>query len=231
MRLLTALAAAAVLGVGAGLAGYTRVFRPKHVRWGATDEEVARAMPLDGEVPDPNHVSTRAITIKARPGEIWFWIAQMGESPRAGFYSHEWIERVAGMKVENSNVILAQFQHPRPGDALDRAGTMLVKAVDEGNWIVLGPPSDKNLWLDCTWCLALFPVDAETTRLVTRVRARINRWSPEAVLWTVLMDTGAYIMERKMLEGIKQRAEILSETRVAQTHVFEEVLLEAMKSA
>ncbi|HSP54439.1 MAG TPA: hypothetical protein VLS25_02530, partial [Dehalococcoidia bacterium] len=98
-------------------------------------------------------------------------------------------------------------------------------------WLVLGPPADKDLWLVCTWCLALFPVDPETTRLVTRVRARVNRWSPEAALWVALMDPGAYIMERKMLEGIKQRAEKMADDRRANVHVFEEVLLEAMKSA
>jgi hypothetical protein len=81
MRLFTALAAAAFLGIATTFAAYTRVVRPKHIRWGATDEELRRAMPLDGAVPDPTQVSTRAITIHARPGEIWFWIAQMGESP------------------------------------------------------------------------------------------------------------------------------------------------------
>ncbi len=231
MRLLSAVALGAVVGIVAAFAGYARVVRPKQIRWGATDDEVRRPMPLDSEVSEPNHVSTRAITIRARPDEIWFWIAQMGESPRAGFYSHEWIERLAGMKVENADVILPQFQHPRPGEALDRAGAMLVKAVEDGKWLVLGPPTGKDLWLDCTWCLALFPVDAETTRLVTRVRARVNRWSPEAALWVALMDPGAYIMERKMLEGIKQRAEKLADERRAQVHVFEEILLEAMKSA
>ena len=229
MRLFTALAAAAFLGVAAGLAGYTRVLRPKHIRWGATDEEVRRPMPLDGAVPDPNHVSTRAVAIRARPDEIWFWLAQMGESPRAGFYSYEWIERLGGMKVENSDVILPQYQHPRPGDTLDRAGTMVVRAVEEGKWLVLGPSADEDLWVACTWCLALYPVDDETTRLITRVRAKVNRWTPEAALWVALMDPGVYIMERKMLEGIKQRAEAMAEERRAHTQVFEDVLLEAMK--
>lgn len=229
MRLFTALAAAAVLGVAAGLAGYTRILRPKHIRWGATDEEVRRPMPLDGAVPDPNHVSTRAITVRARPDEIWLWLAQMGESPRAGFYSYEWIERLGGMKVENSDVILPQYQHPQPGDTLDRAGTMEVKAVEPNKWIVLGPSGDEGLWVACTWCLALYFVDDETTRLITRVRARINRWTPASVLWTALMDPGVYIMERKMLVGIKQRAEAMADERRAHTRVFEDVLLEAMK--
>jgi hypothetical protein len=33
-------------GVGAALAGYALTFRPWHVRGGATDEEIGRAMPL-----------------------------------------------------------------------------------------------------------------------------------------------------------------------------------------
>lgn len=231
MRLITALAAASAIGVGAGLAGYLRILRPKHLGWGATREEMLRPMPLDGVIAEPTSVSTRAITIRARPDEIWFWLAQMGESPRAGFYSHEWIERLMGIDVRNSNVILPQYQHPEPGDALARAGYIQVRAVEAGKWLVLGPPADGDLWLDCTWCLALYPEDAETTRLITRVRARVKRWTPRAALWTAIIDPGGYVMERKMLFGIKQRAEKMADERRANVHVFEEVLLEAMKSA
>jgi hypothetical protein len=108
---------------------------------------------------------------------------------------------------------------------------MLVRAVEEGKWIVLGPASDQGLWIDCTWCIAIYPEDDETARLITRVRAKVNRWTPAAALWMALMDPGVYIMERKMLEGIKQRAEAMADERRAHTRVFEEVLLEAMKSA
>lgn len=231
MSLFKVLAAGAAIGLAAGLAGYTRIIRPRHTRWGATDEEVLRPMPFDGAVPHVTSTSTRAITIRARPDEIWLWLAQIGESPRAGFYSYEWIERLMGMKVENSNVILSQYQNPRPGDILDRAGAMQVKGVETAKWLVLGPPAEGYPWLDCTWCLALYPEDPETTRLVTRVRARIKRWSPKAALWFAIIDPGAYLMERKMLLGIKQRAEKMAAERLAHVHIFEEVLLEAMKSA
>lgn len=231
MKLLTGLGALTTVGIAAGLAGYVRFLRPKQLRWGATDEEVARPMPLDGEVQDPTFVSTRAVTIGARPDEIWLWLAQIGESPRAGYYSYEWIERLMGMNVENSNVILSQYQQPKPGDRLDRAGYMTVRAVEPGRSLVLGPPADDKLWLNCTWCFALFPQDPETTRLVTRVRAKVRRWAPLSVLWTAVLDPGAFVMERKMLLEIKRRAENMAEERRAHVHVFEEVLLEAMKSA
>lgn len=231
MRTTAALAAATGLGIAAGLAVYARALRPRHLRWGATGEEVRRPMPLDDHVPRPHVVSTRAVTINARPDEIWLWLAQMGDSPRAGYYSYEWIERLMGMDVKNADVILPGMRDPAPGDALDRAGTMLVKAVDKNRWLVLGPPEDPGLWLACTWCFALYPIDPETTRLVSRVRARVKRWTPQAVFAMALMDPGAFLMERKMLLGVKERAEAIAEKRRAHTRIFEEVLLEAMKSA
>lgn len=55
------------------------------LRWGATTEERGRSMPGDGMVSDPIFVATRAITIHARPEDIWPRLVQMGYN-RAGFY-------------------------------------------------------------------------------------------------------------------------------------------------
>ena len=52
-------------------------------------------------------MTNRAITIDARPEEIWPWLAQMGELPRGGFYSHMWVERLMGMRVENADRMIA----------------------------------------------------------------------------------------------------------------------------
>jgi hypothetical protein len=71
------------------------VIRPRISRWGATDREVRRALPGD-ELESPygyRPISTRAITIDAPPEEVWPWLVQMG-SGRAGFYTHEWVERL-----------------------------------------------------------------------------------------------------------------------------------------
>ncbi len=90
----------------AGLAAYMFVVRPQINRWGATDEEVTK--PLPGDEVDPawpasaeadacgRLVSTRAITIDAPPEEVWPWLVQIG-CGRAGFYSHDWVERLVGM--------------------------------------------------------------------------------------------------------------------------------------
>ena len=71
----------AALGVAAG--AYLRFIRPWQLRWGATDEEVARAMPGDDVVKQPTFNATRAVTIQARPEEIWPWLVQMGIKQRA----------------------------------------------------------------------------------------------------------------------------------------------------
>jgi hypothetical protein len=58
--------------LGAVLFGvYLRAYRSWHSRWGATDEEVALAMPGDELIGDPSFNVTRAISIQARPEEIW----------------------------------------------------------------------------------------------------------------------------------------------------------------
>jgi hypothetical protein len=85
---------------------------------------------------------------------------------------------------------------------------MTVRAVDPGRALVLGPP--PGLWLDSTWAIALYPIDYGHTRLISRVRARIARWTPGGAFMMAVMDPGQFIMERKFLIEVKQRAETLS---------------------
>src|SRR5512143_3906907 len=83
------------LATAAGAAMLAVAVRPRISRWGATDREVNGPLPGD-ELPAPygdRRVSTRAITIDAPPDEVWPWLVQMG-SGRAGFYTHEWVERL-----------------------------------------------------------------------------------------------------------------------------------------
>jgi hypothetical protein len=56
-----------------------------------------------------------------------------------------------------------------------------------------------------TWCLALYPT-AQGCRLVSRWRVN---WplTPATAFWILLSDPGAFIMERRMLNGVRERAE------------------------
>lgn len=203
------------IALGVARAAYVRIIRPWHRHWGATAAEVARAMPLDDRVAEPTIVTTRAITIDAPPEQIWPWIVQMGEPPRAGHYSYTWIERLQGLKIENAGRVLPQFQAIKAGDSLDKAGTMVVLDVAPGRYVVLGPPPIYD-WLTSTWVIALYPPDAHSTRLVTRLRGRLRfvkmvRALPPLVwpFW-LLIDPGVFLMERKMMLEIKRLAEGLA---------------------
>jgi hypothetical protein len=84
------MAAIAVLALT--LTGYLACARPYQPRWGATAQEVARAMPGDELDPQPTFLATRAITIDVTAAQIWPWLVQMGHG-RAGFYGLAWLTK------------------------------------------------------------------------------------------------------------------------------------------
>jgi hypothetical protein len=157
----------------------------------------------------PTYVTNRAITIEAPQEDVWPWLVQMGELPRAGFYSYEWIERLMGMNVQNADRLEVELQQIEVGKALDQRGNMVVRAIDDGRALVVGPP--PGLWLDSTWAMAVYPTADGHTRLVSRVRAKVNRWTPIAPLWMAMLDPGQFVMERKFLIEVKERAESLAQ--------------------
>ena len=210
------------LALIAGGAVSLGALRRWYTRWGATEAEVARPMPLDDLVSMPLLSSTRAVTIEAPTRLVWPWVVQMGEPPRAGFYSYTWLERLQGLRVENTDRLLPEFQTLRPGDCLDSRGDMRVLDVEPGRYLALGP-SPAHSWLQSVWLIALYPKEESTTRLVARLRARVSlpgmlRALP-AWVWPswFLIEPGVFIMERKMLLGIKARAERLAREKKAQT--------------
>lgn len=79
-------------GLAAAVIGYL-LWRPRMLRWGATTEEVNERLPGDDHTPHPRVQGTRAITIDAPPERVWPWLMQMGIG-RAGFYTHDWVERL-----------------------------------------------------------------------------------------------------------------------------------------
>jgi hypothetical protein len=208
--------------LGAGWLVNRLLWHPYYVYWGATTEEIFRAMPLDERVPAPSMNTTMAISINAAPEDVWPWVAQMGDPPRAGYYSYTWIERLLGMHIQNADAVLDSYQRPEVGEALDRNGTMVVQAVEPGQSLVLGPPPSVD-WIRCTWAFGIYPGETGETRLVTRVRAdwswrqMLARTPPPTWPLYLFIEPGAFVMERKMLIEIKRRAENLAQTRLPAT--------------
>ncbi len=222
MKLFAALVAAAALATA--VAGYLRVLRPRHVCWGATDDEVRWPMPGDILVQDPVMAATRAISVRARPEEIWLWLVQIGYK-RAGFYSYDWIDNA---RIPSAEHILPGFQGIKVGDIVPtgpRGEGFTVVSLEPNRSLVMEVNHPR---FHVTFSNLLNPVNGEETRLVMRVRVAV-RFNPLMALYYALFEPGDFVMMRKMMLGIKQRAEAMAGQRRAHTRVFEEVLLEAMK--
>jgi hypothetical protein len=94
--------AAAVIGT------YVQVLGPWQRRWGATDDEVRRAMPGDGLLRPDAPSTTRAITIDAPPEEVFPWLLQIGYG-RGGWYSYDWIDNDGEPSVDRIDPALQRL--------------------------------------------------------------------------------------------------------------------------
>jgi hypothetical protein len=194
------------VAIAAALAAlYERVLRKSILNWGATDEEASARLPGDELLEHADGVSTRAIDIDAPPGAVWPWLAQMGPSPRGGAYTYDWIENLLGLNMRSADRVLPEFQHPQLGDTFSLGSNrMRMDRVESER--VLAWRSEDGKWV---WTFVLEPRDGGT-RLISRNRFRLP--ALVARIGMVPMEPGSLVMERKMLRGIKQRAERLSET-------------------
>ncbi|WP_109522690.1 MULTISPECIES: hypothetical protein [Nocardia] len=199
---------ACAVGLGTyviGLAvGYQVLLRDRCLHWGASPEEVTRAMPGDDLLIEPDIVTTRAITIDAAPAAIWPWLVQLGPG-RGGAYTYDWIENLLGLDMHSADEILPRFQNLSVGDGftLGKTGpTMRVAVLDAERALVFS--STDGHWV---WAFGLYP-HLTGTRLVSRNRiAMPNAAVPVRLFDRFIMEPGSWVMERKMLLGIAQRAE------------------------
>jgi hypothetical protein len=194
------------------LAGSFAAVIPAIHRWGATDEEVALALPGDELLPAPLVLWTNAVTINAPPDQVWPWIAQLGDT-HAGFYSYTWIENRVGALTgaadyqviyRNAGQIMPAWQRRAPGDPLIQ-GVLNVRTVEPGAWLLAATPqSDAFGW---TWLWRVYPLDGGAkSRLVirNRIQAPPEMSNPAT---TFMLDAGGFVMEQRMMRGIKLRAE------------------------
>jgi hypothetical protein len=77
-RLTPVLARAAFVTAVALAVFYVAFLRPSHMRWGASNVEVATPLPGDRVIGNATFVATRALTIDAPPDVVWPQIQAMG---------------------------------------------------------------------------------------------------------------------------------------------------------
>ncbi|MEO8967075.1 MAG: SRPBCC family protein [Solirubrobacteraceae bacterium] len=183
--------------------------RARYLRWGSTDEELNIALPGDELVPDADLTATRAITVRAPPDGVWPWIAQLGQG-RGGFYSYDFIDNVMGCDIHSADRIVSEWQAVNVGDAvrLHPEVGLSVAVAEPGRALVLrgGVPIGRTpAPYDFTWAFVLRGQADGTTRLVVRERYSYAR--PSARLLVEPTEFISFVMSRRMLRGIKERAE------------------------
>ncbi len=213
-------------GVGVvAAAAWWKVVTPWQRSWGATEEEVAMALPGDELTAPPVEQNTRAITVAAPPEAVWPWLVQMG-ADRGGFYSHAWLENLFGLKIHNADRIIDDWQQLAVGDwvwgARNRSAGWIVELLEPNVALVMKTADpklgrtthrDEGIGFEFQWTFALRPTPLGTTRLLIRERTAYGRRLTRLLMAPVGLVS--FVMTRKMLDEIRVRAESNTELTAA----------------
>jgi hypothetical protein len=198
------------------------------INWGATQQEIDEPLPGDEIVGQAKYRSTRAITVNAPVERVWPWLVQLGQG-RGGLYSYDWLENLLRLDIHSVDRIVPEYQRLAVGDVVrlvpdgtQPALQFTVKQVEPPRLLVLGPSGSRREAFEARmpfpcWTFRLTAMPGDTTRLVVRFQ---SDFKPDLMGWAVNKYALApvhFAMERKMLLGIKRRAErrsVLAATRV-----------------
>jgi hypothetical protein len=160
------------------------------------------ARPGEATAKGPVH----AIEVEAPREAVWPWLAQIGQD-RGGFYSYEWLENRAGCQMRNAERIYPEWQHREIGDKvmLHPLRGLPVSRFEPG----------REIALEGWGSFAVEPIDAGRSRVVCR--GEPHESLPFAVYYTLFVELPHFLMERRMLLGIKERAERATGWRTPQS--------------
>jgi hypothetical protein len=216
-------AAAIVVGAGS-FAALARAGRARLLRWGATDAEIVDSQPGDDLIAEADVTATRAITIRRSRDVVWPWIAQLGQG-RGGFYSYDRLENLLGFDIHSADRVVPEWQQLKVGDQVRLAATVGLEAVivEPGRALVLqgNLPIARQPPFESTWAFILSEQSDGTTRLISRERYGYKRWWAPFVVEPT--QAASFVMSRKMLIGIRDRAERIPATKPTARPEREEV--------
>lgn len=189
----------------------------RHARshWGVTEAEAQATRPGDELVPKPGWAWTHGVEVDAPAELVWRWVAQIG-ADRAGFYSYQWLENLTGCRLANADAVHPEWEL-KEGDALllhPKIPALTIARVERGSWFVAHAPLDATAraqgkpWATASWLFALEPLPNRRTRVVTRYRVACSSdLATRLALGPSLLEPIGFAMDRRMLLGIKARAE------------------------
>src|SRR5690606_14831961 len=163
-------------------AAVTPFARPARNRWGM-GEAADRRYPGDGLIEAPRWQWTHGVEIEAPPTAVWPWVAQVGVD-RGGFYSYAALENLVGCGVRNAEEVRPAWAHRPGGRARGDPGVAV------------------------TWLRLVEDLGAGRSRFVSRYRcATSDDLAARLRFGPTLVEPVAFAMDRRMLLGVKARAE------------------------
>jgi hypothetical protein len=210
-----------VLGAAIAALIYAVKIRPWFLTWGASQEEIAGTFPGDDIVPHPRCTSTRAISISADPEAVWPWLAQLGQG-RGGLYSYEWLENLFGCDIHNVDRVVPELQAIHAGDRvrlvpedfkIDLVFEVAIASPNEA-LVLKGVGTAEEALAEGfaypSWAFVIECAERGRTKLIARWRSDFTPTPSGYFWWKYGIEPVHFLMERRMLKGIKLRAEGLT---------------------
>jgi hypothetical protein len=199
----------------------TPFLRRRRQREGVLDGELRQAFPGDELVPEPRWQYIHGITVDAPPSRVWPWVAQLGQG-RGGFYSYQLLENLLGCRIQNAEAVIPRLQTVSVGDLVKihpEMPALRVASAEPEHALVLhnraelkpGPPFAKVAGQDppnLSWAFIVKEAEAGRSRLFSRYRADYGSgWTTALGYGPWILEPIGYVMDMKMLAGIRWRAE------------------------
>jgi len=181
---------------------------PRMDRWGATDQEIKATYPGDELLDKPASFVNHAVTIHAKPDQIYPWIVQLGAG-KSGYYSYTWLETyLLNCPLVNADRIHPEWQDLKVGDEVKMCPKQpgpppyAVAMLKPNQAVVLGH-QENGRWVD-VWQFVIIPQPDGSSRLILRTRT-----NAVGGFWDVI-HPGVFVMERGLLLGVRDRAQGMS---------------------
>jgi proline iminopeptidase len=213
-RKIVVLAATAALVYGEWL-------RPRLMRWGASDEEVAGPYPGAQVVPDGERAATMAVTIETSADQVWPWLIQMG-GDRGGWYSWDRLDnrgRPSAREVHPEWQNLALGDHVKYATRSGPVDAWLVAVLEPNRFLGLHGLSDlrgrrldpnqprPSAYTEGLWGFQLRELPRRRTRLViSGYQASRPRWLERFTNYWLYIPT-VWPMQARMLAVLKRNIE------------------------
>ena len=191
----------AVLTFAAICALFVGVLHPWFMNWGSTSEE--QAMVLPGDSAPPSTYFTRAITIKAPVSAVWPWLLAIGQD-RAGFLSNDYLENLTGADIHNADALRPEWRDRALGDRVPMGSPGLRAIFGPATTTIIHVLEPERAIADTPGRFVLVPQADASTRLL--LRESLDDPIRSGSFW-VLWDPMHFVMEQRMLQGIKERVE------------------------